>query len=92
MPLEDIFRGAHPGPDGPYVEGEAVTPSDGPPPATPYRGLWVGGLGNVAVIFRNSKTDAVVTFTAVPAGTLLPIWVKQVRFTGTTATNIIGLT
>ncbi len=69
-----------------------MTPSDGPLLATPYRGLWVGGVGNVAVIFRNSKSNAVVTFTAVPAGTLLPVWVKQVRSTGTTATNIIGLT
>jgi hypothetical protein len=32
-----------------------------------------------------------VTFTAVPAGTLLPVAVQTVKATSTTATNIVGL-
>jgi len=32
-----------------------------------------------------------VTFTAVPGGSLLPVSVKRVWATGTTATNVIGV-
>lgn len=55
---------------------------------TPPRSLYVGGAGDVAVTMFNG--DA-VTFSAVPAGTILPICVKQVKSTGTTATLILGL-
>jgi hypothetical protein len=52
------------------------------------RGIYVGGAGNVAVKMEN---DQVVTFTAVPVGTILPIVCKQLRSTNTTATLCIGL-
>lgn len=51
-------------------------------------GLWVGGAGDVSVRMRDGM-DAV--FSAVPAGTLLPINVVRVRTTGTTATLLVGL-
>jgi hypothetical protein len=54
---------------------------------TPPRSLYVGGTGDVVVTMFSGD---VVTFSAVPAGTILPVCVKQVR-TATTATNIIGL-
>lgn len=53
------------------------------------RGLWVGGAGGVQVLMVSD--DVPVTFTAVPAGTLLPICVRRVYLTGTTATNLVGL-
>lgn len=53
------------------------------------RGLWVGGAGDVVVIMAGD--DDAVTFTAVPAGTLLPICVRRIYTTGTTATNLVGL-
>lgn len=51
-------------------------------------GLYIGGLGDVAVVTSNGET---VTFSAVPVGTILPITVKQVMSTNTTATLILGL-
>lgn len=49
--------------------------------------LWVGGSGNVTVLpFGASST---VTFTAVPAGTMLPVMVRRVNATGLTATNLV---
>lgn len=60
-----------------------VTPSDGP-----FRGLYVGGEGDVVVRLYEDDTD--VTFKAVPAGTVLPVLVKAVRST-TTATHVVGL-
>lgn len=50
-------------------------------------GIWVGGVGNLVVTDRD---NTVVTFTAVPAGTLMPIAPKIVR-AATTATLIVAL-
>lgn len=50
--------------------------------------LYVGGTGNVSVVTFGNDT---VTFTGVPAGAFLPLQVKRVRSTGTTATTILEL-
>jgi hypothetical protein len=67
----------------------AVTPSDATEFATMTRGLYVGGAGAVAVL--GWEDSAAVTFAAVPAGTILPVRVKKVMSTNTTATNIVAL-
>jgi len=54
----------------------------------PARALYVGGAGNVAALNENG---VVVTFTAVPAGAVLPIATSRVNSSGTTATNIVAL-
>jgi hypothetical protein len=64
----------------------SVTTSDTAPNV--FTQLYIGGAGNVAVVTENGDT---VTFTAVPVGTTLSIRVKQVKATGTTATNIVGM-
>jgi len=71
----------------------AVTPHDttnfGPASRpTLTRALYVGGAGNVVVV---GEGDVPVTFTAVPAGTFLPVRCKRVNNTGTTATAIVRL-
>ena len=50
--------------------------------------LYIGGAGAVKVTTLGG--DA-VTFSAVPAGTFMPIQVLRVWATGTTATNILAL-
>jgi hypothetical protein len=50
--------------------------------------LYVGGAGNVSVITIGGD---LITFNGVPAGTTLPIQVRQLRATGTTATNVNAL-
>lgn len=67
------------------VGAAAVTPSDSTP--LDFRALWVGGAGNVAVTTRNGED---VTFSAVPAGSVLPIQGTRVR-AATTATLILAL-
>lgn len=76
---------------GPGIRAYAVTKSDTTvlPPTT---GLWVGGVGNVAVVMAGQEDADAVTFTAVAAGTFLPICVKKVMSTNTTATLIIAIT
>ena len=72
----------------PAVYADAVTPSDADELSTVSRALFVGGAGDVAVVMLSG--DA-VTFGGVTAGSFLPIRVKQVKSTGTTATLILNL-
>jgi len=66
----------------------AVTPNDSADLEFVCRALWVGGAGNVSLITIGGDT---VTFTGVPAGTLLPVRAARVRSTSTTATAIVAL-
>jgi hypothetical protein len=50
--------------------------------------LYVGGSGNVAITTIGGDQ---ITFNAVPAGTMLPIQVRRLRATGTTATLVNAL-
>lgn len=68
----------------------AVTPSDGTALAQPARALYVGGAG--AITCRPLGATADVVFSAVPAGSTIPLAVTHVRSTGTTATAIVALT
>jgi len=65
----------------------SVTPADSDM-GTPARALYVGVGGDVRVTTTGGND---VTFTAVPGGSLLPVSVKRVWATGTTATNVIGV-
>lgn len=67
----------------------AVTPDDNAS-LTGVRSLYIGGSGNIAVVTRGRTTA--VTFTAVPAGTILPVQAVKVNSTNTTATAIVALT
>jgi hypothetical protein len=69
-----------------YEGAVAVTPSD----ATIIEGkaIYVGGAGNVAV---TTKAGTVVTFTAPPVGSVIPIAFSKVMATNTTATLLIAL-
>lgn len=66
-----------------------VTPSDAVDLPQVAKSLWVGGAGNVSVIAEGDTVP--VTLTAAAAGTLIPLRVKRVRATGTTATAIVAL-
>jgi hypothetical protein len=65
----------------------AITPSDST--VIQARALYVGVAGDVAVVTEGRDTS--VVFKAAPVG-ILPVQVTKVLSTGTTATNILGLT
>lgn len=70
------------------TKAAVVTPSDTVNiPGGPALGLYVGGTGNVVVV---NNDDTTALFTAVPAGTILPLVVKRVNTTSTTATLIVA--
>lgn len=52
--------------------------------------LYVGGAGNVVVVMRDDLDSNPVTFSNVPAGSILPIYVRKV-LPATTATSILAL-
>jgi hypothetical protein len=76
----------------PGQRASAVTPHDTNPTVTGDTvGIYVGGAGNVAVLMAGDATDTPVVFVAPPVGYILPIAVKRVRATGTTATNLVAV-
>lgn len=71
---------------GVATQADAVTPGDDT--VVLFRALYVGGAGDVVV--KMVGDSVAVTFTGVPAGTILPIAVQRVM-AATTATSIVGL-
>lgn len=69
-----------------YEGAATVTPSD----TTVILGkaIYVGGAGNVAV---TTAAGTVVTFTAPPVGSIIPVAFTKVMATNTTATLLIAL-
>lgn len=82
------FTGAHADYTAPARRYFAITPHDSDNEANVFRGLYVGTTGDVVVV---DEGDNATTFTAVPAGTVLPIIGKRVNSTNTTAENLVGL-
>lgn len=64
--------------------GFVITPGAGAM-AKQAHGIYVGGAGNISVTCPDGST---LTFTAVPAGTILPI--RATHVTAATATGLIG--
>ena len=52
------------------------------------RGIYVGVSGNIVAI---RKDGIAITFTAVAAGTILPIRAIRINSTSTTATNMVAI-
>jgi len=50
--------------------------------------LYIGGAGNVSVVTIGGEQ---IGFTGLAAGTILPVQVRRLRATGTTATNVNAL-
>lgn len=72
---------------GPATQAVAVTPHD--TNTFEYcRALYVGGTGNMKVRMLSGDD---VTFSTIPAGTVLAIQCDRVYSTGTTATTIVRM-
>lgn len=68
--------------------GIVIVPSDTVSQGT-FRGLYVGGAGNVTMI---GLDGASVLFASVPAGTVLNVGFTKIMATGTAATLMTGIT
>lgn len=89
MEITMLNRFKHvPSATAPATVAYAITPDDGNNLPELYRALYIGAAGDLAC---QMSDDSIVSFTAVPAGSVLPVRVKRVLDTGTTAGNIVGL-
>lgn len=88
MAATDRYANFNSGIVGPGDDAFAVTPSDTVDFTVMARALYVGTTGDVKLITRGGTT---VTFTAVPAGALIPVRCSRVMATGTTASTIVGI-
>jgi hypothetical protein len=70
------------------IDAVAITTSDTTTYAPAFRGIYVGGAGNVKI---DTAAGNAVTFTGIPAGTFMPVLATKIYATGTTATTIVGL-
>jgi hypothetical protein len=86
--MVDQYAGRAQSFDAPSAHGFSVAPSDSLNFAEPTRALYVGSGGNIAVVMLSG---AVLTLANVMSGALLPVRVKRVNATDTTAAQIVGL-
>lgn len=68
----------------------AVTPNDGADLTGITRGIYLGGAGNVAVIFADDADGAPQTLTGLATGMWHPMQVRRIMVTNTTATLILA--
>lgn len=86
--MADEFERYHTNLESPIKEMFTVTPNDSTDLTKACRALYIGESGDLKV---TSVSDNTVTFKNVVQGSMLPIRVKRVFSTDTTANSIIGL-
>jgi hypothetical protein len=67
----------------------SIVANDAQDLARATKAIYVGDGGTITLRAVGSQSD--VTLTNVPSGAILPIRVRAVRVTGTSAANIVGL-
>lgn len=83
MAIEPNTRGTDPADNA-----AAVTPNDSTDLTNTARALYVGTGGDVKVTTAGNDT---VTFNDVQGGSILPVRIKRVFSTGTTASNMVAI-
>jgi len=86
--MPDRFSNHAGGLESPASSGFPVTPADGTDLLEVTRAIYIGGSGNLAAVMMSGED---VTFNGIPGGTVLPVRVRRIKATGTTATAIVGL-
>ena len=86
--MPDLYASNTPGLTSPAIDGQAVAPSDSTLLTQVSRAIYVGTAGNISAELASGTQ---VTFTAVPAAMILPLRLRKIRATGTTAQNIVAL-
>jgi len=72
----------------PAIDAFDVTPDDATDLPEVTRAIYIGVGGDLAIV---TKEGGAVTLANLQAGTVLPLRVRAVRATGSTAQNIVGL-
>jgi hypothetical protein len=90
--MSDGFSGYADSASAPARRVVAIIPSDGDDlPDTP-KGIYVGTGGDVALVAAGAPAGGAATvFRNLPSGALLPVRVRRVAATGTTAADLLAL-
>jgi hypothetical protein len=72
----------------PAAGAKAITPSNTVEVISGCQGIYIGGYGDLAV---TTVSGDVVTFESCPSGSILPVEVRLVMATNTTATALVLL-
>lgn len=88
MPAQDNFEPFGVAMHSPIENAASVTPHDTNELSYVTRGLYVGVSGNVTVVLSSGDE---VQLVGLAAGVVHPLRVRQVKATGTAATNIVAL-
>lgn len=86
--MADIYAHTTPGLTSPAIDGSMIVPDDSGDLAHVTRAVYVGNGGQIAAQLASGST---ITLAAVPSGTLLPLRVRRVMATGTSAGDLVGL-
>ena len=90
--MTDLFSNFYPSLESPAENAAAVTPSDADDLPFATRSIYVGGEGDLTCVMVNADSDGdITTFVGASAGTVLPLRVRRIMSTNTTATNIVAV-
>jgi hypothetical protein len=89
--MPDPFGSIFTGPRGPYQQAFAIAPDDAQDLPTFAAALWVGTGGSLTVMLRGMTTPVTIPNVAASTAAPVPLYVRRVYATGTTASNLIGL-
>jgi len=86
--MADTYAHTTPGLTSPAIDGAMIVPDDGGDLAHVTRAIYVGTGGQIAAQLASGST---ITLAAVPGGTLLPLRIRRVMATGTSAGDLVAL-
>ncbi|MZH02499.1 MAG: hypothetical protein F3745_03625 [Nitrospinae bacterium] len=87
--MTDPFKDHQTALTSPARNGFSVVPDDGTDLPVNCRSLFIGGEGDLSAILVGDSSS--IIFKNIPQGTILPVSVKRVLSSLTTATEIVGL-
>lgn len=76
--------------ESPATRAFAITANESANVAHTTRAVYVGTAGNLVCELEDDASGTTVTFTAVPAGAILPIRLRKMR-TASTANAVVGM-
>lgn len=86
--MADLYAHSSPGLNSPAVDGAMIAPNDSTDLPHVTRAIYVGQSGQISAQLASGAT---IDLAAVPGGTMLPLRVRRVLSTGTTAGALVGL-
>ena len=90
MPSTDAYAAFSPSPSTPARRLEALTPNDGADLGRVAKALFIGAPGDLKITPAGASDGEAVTLKDHPAG-YVPVQVRRLHASGTTAGHIVGL-